>query len=185
MDHSKRRPRADFVLNQQRYAGAADPARARELRLRVESRACAVGAARVRLPRDHRAFVRRHLLQQLLQERAAPDRAAGAKRRGVVSRGRGHSQVIDCGSICPNSGSRRPTGARSAFAIDPSRKHSLVHGLDEIGQTLEARGSDPGVRGDPSRALSLVVRVAARRSTDLLARSARDERGPLRYFTFD
>jgi 3-isopropylmalate/(R)-2-methylmalate dehydratase small subunit len=32
-----------------------------------------------------------------------------------------------------------PQGRAIGFGIDPSRKHSLVHGLDEIGQTLEHR----------------------------------------------
>ena len=53
----------------QRVAGA------RELRLRFLARTRAVGAGGIRLPRDHRAELRRHLLQQQFQERPAADRA--------------------------------------------------------------------------------------------------------------
>jgi 3-isopropylmalate/(R)-2-methylmalate dehydratase small subunit len=53
-----------------------------QLRLRLQPRARALGAGAVRLPRADRAELRRHLLQQLLQERPAADRAA----RAAVSR---------------------------------------------------------------------------------------------------
>ena len=75
-DPASRKPNPDFVLNQPRYQGASDPAGAQELRLRLVARARALGARPVRLPRHHRAELRRHLLQQLLQERPAADRAA-------------------------------------------------------------------------------------------------------------
>ena len=48
----------------------------RELRLRLVARARAVGAAGLRLPGDHRAELRRHLLLQLHEERPAAGRAA-------------------------------------------------------------------------------------------------------------
>ena len=51
----------------------ADHHRAREFRLRLVARARALGAARFRHPLHHRAVVRRHLLQQQLQERPAAD----------------------------------------------------------------------------------------------------------------
>ncbi len=56
--------------------GGDDPPRAQELRLRLLARARSVGPAAVRVQGRHRAFVRRHLLQQQLQERLPPDRAA-------------------------------------------------------------------------------------------------------------
>ena len=43
-DPASRRPNPDFVLNQPRYPGRVDPARAQELRLRLVARARAVGA---------------------------------------------------------------------------------------------------------------------------------------------
>ena len=71
--------------------GRVDPARAPQLRLRQLARARAVGAARLRLPRADRAVVRRHLLQQLLQERPAADRAAGGARSTACSPTRSRS----------------------------------------------------------------------------------------------
>jgi len=37
----------------------------------------------------------------------------------------------------PEQAVTTPSGRKLAFPIDPSHKHSLVHGLDEIGQTME------------------------------------------------
>src|SRR5439155_991630 len=62
-----------------------DPAGAQEFRLRLLARACAVGAAGLRLPLRDRTLVRRHLLQQLLQERPAS---------GGAERDRGRSPVL-------------------------------------------------------------------------------------------
>ncbi|CAA9240609.1 MAG: 3-isopropylmalate dehydratase small subunit, partial [uncultured Acetobacteraceae bacterium] len=55
--------------------------RLRELRLRLVPRARALGAARLRHPLRHRARLRRHLPQQLLQERhpAGPPAARGVR----------------------------------------------------------------------------------------------------------
>ena len=64
-----------FVLNDERYAGAIDPARGRQLRRRVQSRARALGTGGPRIPRGDRPELRRHLPQQLLQDRAASRRA--------------------------------------------------------------------------------------------------------------
>ena len=64
-----------FVLNDPRFDGAPDPARRAELRLWLEPRARAVGARGLRLPCDHRRVVRRHLPEQLLEDRAPPGRA--------------------------------------------------------------------------------------------------------------
>ena len=55
-----------------------DPGRRAQLRLRLVARARALGAPGLRLRGDHRALVRRHLLRQLHQDRAA----AGDPRRG-------------------------------------------------------------------------------------------------------
>ena len=71
----------DFVLNQEPYRKAADHHRARELRLRLVARARPLGAAGFRHPLHHRAGLRRHLLQQQLQERhpADPPAARGLR----------------------------------------------------------------------------------------------------------
>src|SRR5439155_545580 len=62
-----------------------DPAGAQEFRLRLLARACAVGAVGLRLSLRDRTLVRRHLLQQLLQERPAS---------GGAERDRGRSPVL-------------------------------------------------------------------------------------------
>ena len=69
-----------FVLNGPALREGAGPGGRAELRLRLVARARAVGAAGLRLQGDHRAVVRRHLPQQLRQERPAPGPAA----RGAV-----------------------------------------------------------------------------------------------------
>src|ERR1700741_24161 len=68
--------------------GSFGAARAPELRLRFVARARAVGARPVRLSRADCAELRRHLLQQLLQDRPAADRAAGERSREAVRRNR-------------------------------------------------------------------------------------------------
>ena len=65
----------DFVINDQRYAGASILIGGRELRQRLQPRARAVGDRGRRVPRDHRAELRRHLPQQLHEGRPAPGRA--------------------------------------------------------------------------------------------------------------
>ena len=57
MDNAKRPRNPEFVLNDPRYAGRVDPARAAQLRLRQLARARAVGAVRLRLSRADRAVV--------------------------------------------------------------------------------------------------------------------------------
>ena len=56
------KPNPDFVLNYPRYKGASDSTGARQFRLRLQPRACSLGDSRLRLPRCHRAQLRRHLL---------------------------------------------------------------------------------------------------------------------------
>jgi hypothetical protein len=68
----------DFVLNKPAYRlpQRADSGRGREFRLRLQPRARALGDPGFRHPLHHRAFIRRHLLQQQLQERHPADCAA-------------------------------------------------------------------------------------------------------------
>ena len=53
--------RPGFELNQPQFAGAKDPARRPQLRLRLLARARRLGAAGLRVRRRHRAVVRGHL----------------------------------------------------------------------------------------------------------------------------
>ena len=88
--HDDGSERPDFVLNRRALPQGRDPDRRREFRLRQLARACALGAARLRHPLRDRAQLRRHLLQQLLQERRPADRTrAGADRAPAARGGRG------------------------------------------------------------------------------------------------
>lgn len=46
----------------------------------------------------------------------------------------GYALTVDL----PNQAIIRPDGSRLAFHVEPHRKHCLVHGLDDIGLTLQA-----------------------------------------------
>ena len=76
----RRRPIADFVLNDPRYKGAQILIAGQELWLRIEPRARRVGAERLRISRGDRADVRRHLFLECGQERhcfGSPERGGG------------------------------------------------------------------------------------------------------------
>ena len=128
----------DFVLNQPAYRNAADPRRRRQLRLRLLARACALGAARLRHPLRDLDQLRRHLLQQLLQERHPADRAAAGGGRRADGRRRARAptprMTVDLESA---DGHRPPTAGCSPSRSMPSSKHCLLNGLDDIGLTLE------------------------------------------------
>ena len=70
-----------FRAQQAGLPQGADPGRRRQFRLRLVARACALGAARFRHPLRDLDQLRRHLLQQLLQERHPADQglARGAR----------------------------------------------------------------------------------------------------------
>ena len=71
-DPASRKPNPDFMLEQASIQAAASILLARkQFWLWIQSREHAPwGAGSVRLPRDHRTQLRRHLFQQQLQERA-------------------------------------------------------------------------------------------------------------------
>ena len=75
----------DFELNRPEAKGASVLWSAPQLRLRLQPRARPVGARGLRLPRAHRPQLRRHLLQQLLQERHAADRAQRSSKSTTCS----------------------------------------------------------------------------------------------------
>ena len=109
-------------------AGQPDPRRRRELRLRLIARARAVGPAGLRLPGDRRAELRRHLLLELHEDRAA----AGRARRGGLRGARGGRRGRDR-PRAPGGPLRR---TRGPFAIDEEIRRRLLAGLDDIGVTL-------------------------------------------------
>ena len=107
----QRAPSAQSRFRAERAAlpGREHPARAPQLRLRQLARARAVGARRLRLPRADRAVVRRHLLQQLLQERPPADRAHRIAGGPAVRRREGVSRLQARRSISSGRRWRRRT----------------------------------------------------------------------------
>jgi 3-isopropylmalate/(R)-2-methylmalate dehydratase small subunit len=136
MDHSKRSPRADFVLNQPRYRGA-------QVLLARENFGC--GSSREHAPWALHEYGFRAIIapsyadiffdnsfKNGLLPIILPPATVDALFREVEAEP-GYRLRIDL----PEQSISTPGGQTLSFAVDRSRKHSLVHGLDEIGQTLE------------------------------------------------
>ena len=86
---SEWRENSDFVLNQERYAGANILVAGSELRYRLVARARGVGAAGLRLRGGAVVAVRRHLPQQLREDGPrGRDGPAGRGRSGCGRRSR-------------------------------------------------------------------------------------------------
>ncbi len=121
-----------------------DPRRRPELRLRLEPRARAVGAAGLRLPGGRRRELRRHLLLQLHEDRAAAGRAPG-----------GGGPRADGGGRRPRSTSRRSRSASTAapcpFQLDAERRRRLLEGLDDIALTLQQEDAIAAYERDRER----------------------------------
>jgi 3-isopropylmalate/(R)-2-methylmalate dehydratase small subunit len=139
-DHSKRRPRTDFVLNQPRYGGA-------QILLARENFGC--GSSREHAPWALHEFGFRTIIapsfadiffnncfKNGLLAIVLPVDTVDELFREVEAT-QGYRIRIDL----PEQRITTLHGRDISFGIDPSRKHSLVHGLDEIGQTLEHRAA--------------------------------------------
>ena len=154
--------------------GPARPTRSsstgRELRLRLQPRARALGARGLRLPRDHRPsfadiFSSNCTKIGLLPIVLAPDEVQARGRRRAAPR-----------STSPPRRSAGPTASAVArFEIDPEVKHRLLNGLDDIALTLqrddeiaayerdrERCGPGHDGRGDRSRAATIVTAARGR-----------------------
>src|SRR5579862_4655937 len=84
----------------QRRVGAVD---AREFRLRVEPRTCAVGHRRLRIPRHSCTQLRRYFLQQLFQKRNSAGHPQGFGNRGTLQARRSGSHLYaECGPTQPD-----------------------------------------------------------------------------------
>jgi len=139
MDHSKRPLNPDFVLNQPRYRGAT-------VLLARENFGC--GSSR-----EHAPWA---LLQYGFQAVIAPSFAdifyTNSQKNGLllikldpkvvdrlfkeVQGHEGYRLAVDLEAQTVTA----PGGESFKFDIDPSIKHSLLYGLDEIGLTLEHAG---------------------------------------------
>ncbi len=115
------RPR--FRPRPPRLAQCQDSRRRRQFRLRLEPRARGLGAARFRHPLRHRAELRRHLLQQLLQERHPGARPAAGAGRQADGRRRARRQ---CGRL---RRSRAPGDPRPRRRLHPLRDRSVPQAM--------------------------------------------------------
>ncbi len=124
-------------LRDQRPAlrGRVDPAGGRELRLRVQPRARAVGDRGRGVPRDHRAELRGHLPQQLHEGRAAAGRAARLESVRALM-----DAVLDDPTtrIVVDLEHRSVTAPDldETFDIEDFTAWRLLEGLDDIGLTM-------------------------------------------------
>ena len=127
----------DFVLNQPAY---------RKAQILVAGENFGCGSSREHAPWALLDFgircviaaeLRRHLLQQLLQERHPADHAAAERRRQADGRCQARRQRASSPSISRSRTITGPDGGHIHFEIDPFRKHCLLNGLDDIGLTLE------------------------------------------------
>ncbi len=97
-----------------RLIARKDSGRTAQFRLRVVARTCGVGALRSRHPRRYRALVRRYLLLERLEERAAADRAARRHGRGFAG----------CDLACPGSQMKVDLVAQIVVAPDGTTMNS-------------------------------------------------------------
>ena len=137
MDNSKRPLNPGFRAEPAALSRRADPAGAREFRLRLVARTRAVGAGRLRFSRHHRAQLCRHLFQQLFQERPVAD-PPGCRQQvdelfKAVAANAGYKLAIDLERQTVSA----PDGKAYKFEVEAFRKHCLLNGLDDIGLTLQ------------------------------------------------
>ena len=124
-----------FVLNDERYAGAQILLAGAELRGRVEPRARAVGARGLRVPRGDRAELRRHLPEQLLQDRrCSPSSCEQESVRALMDAVLDDPTTriaVDLETLTVTAPS-----VQEAFAFDDFRRWCLLEGYDDIDLTL-------------------------------------------------
>ena len=114
-----------FVLNRPAYRQCEDPDRRRELRLRLVTRARALGAARLRHPLHHRPSFADIFFQQLLQERHLADRAAGKQIEVLMAMAEREPTPAFTVDL-ERQEIRLPDGCIIPFEVDPFRKACLL-----------------------------------------------------------
>jgi 3-isopropylmalate/(R)-2-methylmalate dehydratase small subunit len=136
MDHSRRRPNPEFVLNQPRYRGA-------QILLARENFGC--GSSREHAPWALADYGIRALIAPsyadifygncfkngLLPIVLPADVVDGLFRETLAAEGYRLTVDLVAQSVMT------PRGEAFSFDIDPFRKHCLLEGLDEIGLTLQ------------------------------------------------
>ena len=125
-----------FVLDQPGDGRAEDPARRRQLRGRVVTRARPVGADRVGRPGHPFDLVRRHLPQQQPQERRAADRGRRRDATRACSRSSPTDPDAQLTIDLAEQGVLLPDGTTLDFDIDPFAKRMILAGTDELGYLL-------------------------------------------------
>ena len=109
----------DFVLNKPAYRKAQDSRRRRQFRLRLLARARALGADGFRHHLRDLDLVRRHFLQQLLQERRAADQGVAGRPGKAVRRRRARRQC-DAHRRSGEAGNPRPRRRRGQIRHRPA-----------------------------------------------------------------
>ena len=97
------------------------------------------------LKRVHRAELRRHLLQQLLPERALPIRLTRPRVAAMLRPSEGPPGRADRDRSAGQTVTG-PDGKTDRFEIDPFRKECLLKGVDEVDLTLGYEHKSPPSR---------------------------------------
>lgn len=136
MDHSKRRPNPEFILNQPRYRGA-------QILLARENFGCGssrehapwalleYGFRAVIAPSFADIFYNNSFKNGLLP--VVLDRAAVSRLFSETEATPGYGLIVDLAAQTVTT----PSGEVFKFEVEAFRKHSLINGLDDIGLTLQ------------------------------------------------
>ena len=151
-----------FVLDQPEMAGPPDPARRRQLRLRLVARARAVGARRLGHPGRHHDQLRRHLPEQRAEERPAADRRRPGAHSPSCSSSSTRDPDVELTVDLESQVVHLPGDEDLPFDVDPFSKLMLLAGHRRA--RLPARqGSGDRRRGRPAHPPRIDTRAARSR----------------------
>ena len=122
------------------------PDRRSQLRHRVEPRARRVGDHGLRLPGRDQPPVRRHLPQQLHEERPRAGRRPPEVARAAAPSGRGRPHPELVVDVDRRTLSAAAIGLEVDFPLEDSVRERFLEGLDDIGITLRTEGPSPPSR---------------------------------------